>query len=311
MKAVRLYEYGPPENLRFEDDVPRPGLGSGSVLIEASAASINPIDWKIRSGMRQKDFPMELPVILGRDVSGIVREVGADVRHFKAGDRVLALTEATYAQFVTVDAAVVTHLPDGVELIDAAAIPLVVLTGDQLVRLATRAVTGQTIIVSGALGSVGRAAVHTAKKLGVHVIAAVRARQVAEAEALDVAGVLAVDDDDAIARLPAVDGVADTVGGKIASALFAKVRAGGAFGYASVLPAGTAESNSTVKVTRVFARPDASKVREFADDVRDGKFVLPISRRMPLEEAARGHVLMEQGGAGKIVLVCPSVPSEK
>jgi NADPH:quinone reductase-like Zn-dependent oxidoreductase len=305
MKAIRLYHYGPPENLRFEDDAPPPTLTADAVLIEAAATSINPIDWKVRSGARQKDFPLVLPAILGKDVSGTVRAVGANVRTFKVGDRVVAQAEATYAQLVLVDASIVSHLPDGVDLIDAAAIPLVVLTGDQLVRVATRAQPGQTILVSGALGSVGRSAVHTAKKLGARVIAAVRARQLAEASALGVADTLAVDDEEAMAGLGLVDGVADTVGGETAAKLFAKIRAGGFFGYASVLPEGAAASNPSVSVTRVFARPDASKVREFADDVRDGKFVLPISRRMPLAEAAKGHALMEKGGAGKIVLVCP------
>jgi hypothetical protein len=82
------------------------------------------------------------------------------------------------------------------------------------------------------------------------------------------------------------------------------VKHGGNFGYASVLPAGVAESNPAVKVTRVFARPDASKVREFADDIRDNKFVLPISRRLPLRAAGEAQVLVQQGGAaGKVILL--------
>ncbi len=101
-----------------------------------------------------------------------------------------------------------------------------------------------------------------------------------------------------------VDCVADTVGGETAAKLLGRVKNGGNFGYASVLPEGVAERNPTVTVTRVFARPDASKVREFADDIRDGKFLLPISRRLPLRDASEAHVLMQKGGAGKIVLVC-------
>lgn len=303
MKAVRLYEYGGPENLKFETDVPEPALGPDLVLIEAAAASVNPIDWKVRSGARQKDFPRTLPTILGRDVSGVVRAVGAAIRDFKAGDRVLALADATYAECVAVLGSQLTHLPEGVSLVDAAAIPLVVLTGDQLVRLAARAERGQTFIVTGALGSVGRAAVHTAKKLGVHVIAGVRARQLPETSGLGVADSVAVDDESAIAKLPMVDGIIDTVGGETATKLFAKVKNGGSFGYASVVPDGLSAANPTVKVTRVFARPDASKVREFADDVRDGKFVLPISQRMPLREAAQAHSLAQKGGSGKIILV--------
>jgi NADPH:quinone reductase-like Zn-dependent oxidoreductase len=303
VKAVRLYEYGGPENLKFELDVPEPVLGPDSVLIGAAAASVNPIDWKVRSGARQKDFPRTLPTILGRDVSGVVRAVGANIRIFKAGERVLALADATYAECVVVAGSELTHLPDGVSLVDAAAIPLVVLTGDQLVRLAARAEGGQTFIVTGALGSVGRAAVHTAKKLGVRVIAGVRARQLPETSALGVSDSVAVDDENAIARLPMVDGIIDTVGGETAARLFTKVKKGGSFGYASVIPDGMSAANPTVRITRVFARPDASKVREFTDDVRDGKFVLPISRRLPLRDAAEAHSLAEKGGSGKIILV--------
>jgi NADPH:quinone reductase-like Zn-dependent oxidoreductase len=303
MKAVRLYEYGGPENLKVEDDVPEPTLTADSVLVAAAAASVNPIDWKIRSGARQKDFPLTMPAILGCDVSGVVRAVGSNIRSFKPGDLVVAFAAATYAEFVVVEGAVLTHLPDGLDLIDAAAIPLVVLTGDQLVKLATRVEPGQTIIVGGALGSVGRAAVHSAKKLGAHVIAGVRARQLPEAEALGVSGTVAIDDDRAMAQLALVDGVADTVGGETAAKLFSKVKNGGNFGYASVFPDGVSATNPTVKVTRVFARPDASKVREFADDIRDGKFVLPISQRLPLQEAAKAHALVQKGGSGKIVLV--------
>jgi NADPH:quinone reductase-like Zn-dependent oxidoreductase len=302
LKAVRIHEYGDPEQLIYED-APDPTLAADAVLIEAAAASVNPIDWKIRSGARKKDFPLKLPAILGRDVSGIVRAVGLNIRTFKPGDRVMAFGEATYAELVAIEGAVLTHVPDGVDLIDAAAIPLAALTGEQLVRLSVQAQRGQTLIVSGALGSVGRAAVHTAKKLGAHVIAAVRGRQLAEARALNVEDTLAVDDDSALAKLPAVDGVADTVGGEVAAKLFGKVKDGGHFGYASVLPADVPQTNPSVIVTRVFAKPDPSKVREFADDVRDGKFTLPIGMRLPLREAARAHELAQNGGVGKIILI--------
>jgi NADPH:quinone reductase-like Zn-dependent oxidoreductase len=303
MKAVRLYEYGGPENLRFEVEVPEPTLTADSVLVASAAASLNPIDWKIRSGARQKDFPLTMPAILGYDVSGVVRAVGSNIRSFTPGDRVLAFATATYAEFVVVEGSILTHLPDGLSLVDAAAIPLVVLTGDQLVKLATRVQSGQTILVSGALGSVGRAAVHSAKKLGAHVIAGVRTRQLPEARALGVSDTVAIDDDTAMAQLALVDGVADTVGGETAAKLFAKVKNGGNFGYASVFPDGVSATNPSVKITRVFARADASKVREFADDIRDGKFVLPISQRLPLQDAAKAHALAQKGGSGKLILV--------
>src|ERR1700684_3107304 len=305
MRAVVLHEYGGPEKLKFEDDVPDPQISGSTILIAAAAASVNPIDWKMRSGARQKDFPLSFPAILGRDVSGIVRAVGANVKHFKAGDRVLALSNATYAELVAVDDSDLTHLPDRVDLADAAAIPLIALTGDQLVRLATNVKKGQVVLITGALGSVGRAAVHTAKKIGAQVMSGVRAKDVNETRSLGVSDVLAIDDDEAIEKFRMVDAVADTVGGEVAAKLIVKIKQGGSFGYTAVLPESAAAQNPTVKIKRVLAQPDPSKVREFADDVRDGKFVLPIGRRMPLRDAAEAHVLGEKGGIGKILLLAP------
>src|SRR5580658_1686325 len=219
MRAVVLHEYGGPEKLKFEDNVPEPQISGGTVLIAAAAASVNPIDWKLRSGMRQKDVPLSFPAILGRDVSGLVRAVGINVKHFKTGDRVLALSHATYAELVAVDESDVTHLPDGVDLTDAAAIPLISLTGDQLVRVAANVKDGQVVLITGALGSVGRAAVHSAKKIGAQVIAGVRGKELDEARSLGVYDVLAIDDDNAIAGFREVDAIADTVGGDVAGKL--------------------------------------------------------------------------------------------
>jgi NADPH:quinone reductase-like Zn-dependent oxidoreductase len=305
MRAVVLHEYGGPEKLKFEDNVPEPQVSRNTVLIALTAASVNPIDWKLRSGAMQKMFPLSFPAILGRDVSGIVRAVGANVKHFKAGDRVLALSNKTYAELVAVEDSDVTHLPDGVDLADAAAIPLISLTGDQLVRIATNVQKGQVVLITGALGSVGRAAVHSAKKIGAQVIAGVRRKELEAARTLGVSSVLAIDDDQAIESFNLVDAIADTVGGDVTAKLIAKVKQGGTFGYTAMLPESSAAQNPTVKITRVGARPDASKVREFADDVRDGKFVLPIGRRMPLRDAAEAHELGQKGGVGKIILLAP------
>jgi hypothetical protein len=130
----------------------------------------------------------------------------------------------------------------------------------------------------------------------------VRKAALDEAAALQTSGSVAIDDEQSIAGLPMLDGVADTVGGEIALKLLAKVKAGGNFGYASVLPGNAAEINPTVKISRVFGRPDASKIREFADDVRDGRFVLPIGRRLQLRDAVEAHRLGEKGGVGKILM---------
>jgi NADPH:quinone reductase-like Zn-dependent oxidoreductase len=144
-----------------------------------------------------------------------------------------------------------------------------------------------------------------AKKIGAQVIAGVRGKELDDARSLGVSEVLAIDDDNAIENFRLVDAIADTVGGDVAAKLITKVKQSGSFGYTAVLPESTAARNPTVKITRVRAQPDPSKVREFADDVRDGKFVLPIGRRMPLRDAAEAHALGEKGGIGKILLLAP------
>jgi NADPH:quinone reductase-like Zn-dependent oxidoreductase len=140
-------------------------------------------------------------------------------------------------------------------------------------------------------------------KIGARVIVGVRKAKLNEAAALPAWSSVAIDDPEAIEGLPMLDGVADSVGGETALKLLAKVKTGGNFGYASALPETAGEINPTVTIKRVFARPDASKIREFADDVRDGRFTLPIGRRLHLQKAVEAHQLGQKGGLGKIIML--------
>lgn len=303
MKAAVLHEYGPPSKLLYEDfEDPRPG--PGEVLVRVSAASINPVDVKMRSGAAKDRFPVEFPGILGRDVAGVVREVGEGVKDFVAGDRVMALAWRTYAELCVVKAEELAKVPDGVEMTVAAAVPLVSVTGDQIVKDAAKVQKDQTVLISGALGSVGRCAVFSAKELGAKVIAGVHGKQVEEARKLPgVVEAVALDDDDALARIGMLDAVADTVGGATASKLLAKVKQGGVFG--SVLgPPKDAALHPTLQINAIMAHPDPATYIRFAEAIRDGRLVLPIECVMPLSDAAEAHAAQEKGGlGGKIVLV--------
>jgi NADPH:quinone reductase-like Zn-dependent oxidoreductase len=113
---------------------------------------------------------------------------------------------------------------------------------------------------------------------------------------------LAIDDVDAVAAFNAVNAIADTVGSSSGARLIKKVKAGGCFGYASFLPPGIPFDNQPVTLGRVSVYPNPDIVREFAKDLRDGKFVLPIRHRFPLSAVSHAHTLSEVGGAGKIIL---------
>jgi NADPH:quinone reductase-like Zn-dependent oxidoreductase len=186
-------------------------------------------------------------------------------------------------------------------LIQAAALPLATTTGNQLL-LATGVKAGQTVLVAGAAGNVGRSAVFTAKTRGATVIAGVLKRQIDDTKTVGADQVVATDDDTAIANLAPLDAVADTVGRKTAEKLIAKVKPGGVYASVVELPQNAAEYPS-VKAVHVFSKFDRKTLEFMAEAVRDGKLVIPISLKLPLSKAAEAQAAAEKGGAGKILLV--------
>ncbi len=301
MKAAVLHDYGAPSKLRYED-FQDPTPGPGEVRVRVLAASVNPVDWKMRSGEAKDRFPVQFPGILGRDVAGIVESLGEGVTGFAQGDKVFALAHSTYAELCVVKASELAHIPKDLDMVAAGTVPLVSLTGDQLIRVATEVQPGQTILLTGATGSVGRCALFCALEIGAKVIAGVRKKQIGEVLALGATAAIDLGDEDDLARVGLLDGVADTVGGKLAPRLLAKVKPGGAYG--SVLgPPADAELHPLVRVKPMMAQPNPQTVAHYGEALRDGKLRIPIDRAMPLSEAAEAHALAEKGGVGKIVLV--------
>lgn len=198
-------------------------------------------------------------------------------------------------------AAILAKVPEGLDLIQAAAIPLVANTGYDLAS-AIGLKPGQTVLITGAVGGVGRSAVFTAKQCGATVIAGVRKKQLEEAKTVGADQVVAIDDDSAIANLPLLDAVADAVNGPTAEKLIARVKAGGVF--ASVLgPPRNAAQYSAVKVIPVVVKSDPKTIRSMAEAVRDGKLLIPIDRKLPLSKAGEAQAAAEKGGIGKVLLV--------
>ena len=300
MKAVVVHQYGGPEVLKFEE-YPDPVPGPGELLVRVAATSVNPIDYKRRAGLTKDFYPIKFPGLIGVDIAGTVVKIGPGVEDFSVGDQVFAMADNTYAQLCVVKAAVLAKVPKGLDLIQAAALPLVTTTGNQLLS-ATGIKAGQTVLVVGAAGNVGRSAVFTAKTRGADVVAGVLKRQIDEVKTVGADQVVATDDDTAIATLPPVDAVADTVGGRTAEKLIGKVKPGGV--YASVVDAPqSAAYYPSVKVVHVFSKFDRKTLEFMAEAVRDGKLIIPISQKLPLREAAEAQAEAEKGSVGKILLV--------
>ena len=301
MKAIVLHEYGGSENLKWED-CPEPVPARDEVLVRVAAAGINPIDWKMRSGAAREHYPLRFPAILGRDVSGTVQAVGAGVTGFSPGDTVFAVAAHTYAQFCVVKGSDLARVPEGLDLIRAAALPLVTITGEQLVRLGAAIGHGQTLLVIGANGSVGRSAVRTARQAGAKVIAGVRKSQLEEARTINADLVVALDDEAALRTLGTVDAIADTVGGMTAAGLLMTVKPGGVFATV-VSPPPQALRDPAIRIQPVVATPDPERMVHLAREVVRGRLVIPIARMMPLQEAAQAQAAAENGGLGKVLLL--------
>ncbi len=294
MKAVVLTGHGDVDKLELRE-LPDPEPGAGEALVKVLATSVNAVDWKIRRGA----FPTPLPEVLGRDVAGEVVKVGAGVTSVRPGERVMGMARHAWAELVVVKADDLAKIPPGLDLEQAAALPLVATTGAELIEEHTRPEEGETVLVTGAVGGVGRAAVYAAKQRGARVLAGVRRSQKKEAAKLDVDGVVAIDDDAEIAKLPELDAIADTVSGETIQKLLPHLKRGGRLG--SVLGEPPGAKARGLQVEAFMAHPDGPRLARLAAAAVRHELVIPIGRRLPLAQVAQANRLAE-GGAGKVVL---------
>ena len=164
-----MHQFGEPEVLKYETDVPIPRPGPSDVLIRVRAVGINPVETYIRAGTYARK--PSLPVILGNDCAGVVEETGSDVTSCKLGDRVFASKTSTgaYAEFAVSPAASIHPLPDVLGFNDGAALPTPYLTAYRALHQRGCAGPGETVLVHGASGGVGVAAVQFARAHGTRV----------------------------------------------------------------------------------------------------------------------------------------------
>jgi NADPH:quinone reductase-like Zn-dependent oxidoreductase len=301
MKAVLLYAYGDASQLKYED-ADMPECGDDEVLVKVRATSINPIDYKLRSGAAKARMPLDLPAVLGRDLAGEVVKAGRSVTGFPEGMRVMALTNRTYAEYTVVKAEVLARIPEGLSFEQAGALPLVTTTGSQLIERAVKPQSGQTVLVTGALGGVGRTAVHVACKHDAKVLAGVRSAEKDQAAELKADQVVAIDSEEEISRLHDLDAIADTVGGKTIQQLLKTIRKGGVLGSVLGKPEGADQYD--IRVEAFMAQSDASRLQQLAEDVARKEFSIPIAKTMKLKDIQEAHRLAESGGvSGKIIII--------
>jgi NADPH:quinone reductase-like Zn-dependent oxidoreductase len=292
--------YGGPDVMSYQD-MPDPKPGAGDVLVRVAGIGINPEDMLERNGVLKDQYPLQFPAIIGLDVSGTVIATGDGVTDLKAGDRVCGWSYHTYAELVADKATFFAKVPETMDLIDAAAVPLVGVTGSQLITVASGLQSGQTVLVSGAAGAVGRCAVYMAKIVGAHVIAGVQRFQLDDTASIGADETIALDDPAAFAAIPRVDVVANMLRGKAATDLLAKVKDGGTFATVTGAPDG-AEGYPKVRVVPFVSKQDRATIALIADAVQTGKLTIPIGRREELKNAGAAQAEFTKGGIGKVLL---------
>lgn len=302
MDAVLFNSYGPAEELQLLD-VPLPIPTEGMVRIKVTAAGVNPADLKWRAGMFQAASPVSMPHILGYDIAGFIDELGMGVKGFKVGDRVCAMLDPVikggYAAFAVTEACNLARVPDAMKLDLASTLPTAALAGTQLIRWHIRPGAGEVVLVTGAIGSVGRFAIRSVIDSGASVVAAVRDGQQEAALALGASRAFILGEDPAFDFR--FDHVADLVGGSDVAALCRRVRLGGRIMTLATTPIDP--TNLPSAPTFVAVQPNGAMLSDICQLVLDGKVSPTSVKALPLSQASHAHRILESGNSrGKFVL---------
>ncbi|MGW3409269.1 NADP-dependent oxidoreductase [Streptomyces sp. NPDC000888] len=307
MHAIVQSAFGGPEVLTYQEaDVPEPG--PGEVLLRVAGAGVNPGDAVLRSG--HAPGLVTLPWTPGNDVAGVVERLGQGVTRFAPGDEVYGMLAVTrrgaYAEYTAVPAAELALKPKNLDLVSAAAVPLVAFTAWQAVTVLARVRPGDRVLIHAAAGGVGHVAVQLAKELGAHVIGTARAanhdflRDMGADELIDYTAT------DFRTAVTPVDTVLDLVGGSYGPRSLDVLRPGGLLIGASIDP-GTDEQQAAARGLRyvwVTAEPSGEVLERINERIETGRLRVTVQRTYPLAEAAAAHrAIEEKRTTGKIILV--------
>lgn len=306
MKAAAINAYGGPEVLKIIDvETPKPG--PGEVLVEVRAASVNPVDWKMRQGLLKDYFPVTFPRILGRDMAGVVAGLGAGVAGFKIGDRVYAMNDAkkqgTLSEYMTIAPALLRPMPKTVDFVGAAALPLAFMTAWISLVKVGELKRGERILIHAAAGGVGSIAVQIAKHVGATVVATCSARNIDYVKGLGADEVVDYRATDFAEAVRDVDMVYETVGGTVYERSFKTLKPGGRLVWIRAEPPQGEALRPDVAVKLAIINPEPGLLDVLRDLVETGAIRPQPETVLPLAEASKALQLSQGGHArGKIVV---------
>jgi NADPH:quinone reductase-like Zn-dependent oxidoreductase len=305
MKAIRIHRFGGPEVLKLED-VPAPLPGDAEAVVEVRAASINPVDYMIRSGQFPPIGADKLPIVLGRDISGVVAACGGKVRNFKPGDAVFAMLtpeHGGYAERAIVAAADLAAKPLHLDFVQAAAVPLAGLTAWQGLFDHGGLRAGQSVLIHGGAGGVGHFAVQFAKAKGATVFATASGADLEFVRGLGADHVIDYKAQrfEEIAR--DIDVVFDLVAGETQDRSWAVLKPGGIIVSTLKKPDEDKARQHRARGANYVSHPDSAQLAEIARLIDAGKVVPTVTAVLKLADAATAQRKLEQEHLrGKIVL---------
>lgn len=302
MEAVRISGYGATPTVK---DTPVPQAGPDEVLVRVAAASLNPLDVKLHSGVMHGFFPLEFPYTLGTDLAGTVERAGAS--RWQKGDKVVARLDPTsggaLAGFAVVPANYLTAAPKARSLEEAAGLPTAAGTAWQALFEIAGLKQGQTVLIHAGAGGVGSFAIQMARNAGARVVATASgsgvevARQVGADQVIDYKAGAFVD------NLSDADVVLDTVGGETQMKSYGVLRAGGNL-VSTVAPPDEALAKAhNVTAAFVFHQSDASRLQKIVEQLDAGLLKVLMDRTLPLESFSDAFAHQASGRArGKIII---------
>jgi NADPH:quinone reductase-like Zn-dependent oxidoreductase len=306
MKAVRIHTQGGPETLVYED-APRPTPLTNEVLIRVRAASVNPVDWKIRDGYGKEIFNHQMPLILGWDVAGTIEAVGPEVDKFQLGDPVYGYTsllrDGAYAEFIVAKQEEIAVKPASLDFVEAAAVPVAALTAWQAMFDTANLEENQKVLIHAASGGVGSIAVQLAKAKGAYVIGTASARNADFVRELGVDEFIDYQATQFETVVHDVDVVLDTIGGDTQVRSFGVLRKDGFLVSIVEPPSEELAAQHGVRSKMVGVLPNGTQLSEIAALIDSGKVKPFVETVLPLSEARQAHEMSKSGRTrGKIVL---------
>lgn len=310
MKAEQIRMYGGSDVLEINEKASIPEVSTGKILVEVHAAGVNPMDWKIREGYLKQTTPLQLPVTLGGDFSGVIIEIGEGVTGYEKGDEVFGHTNilkgesGSFAEFVSVDAKETGLKPTNINHVKAACLPLSAVSAWQAIVENIGAKRGQKILIHGGVGGIGSMAIQIAKHFGAYVATTVRGDDIPFAKALGADEIIDYKKQPFEDVLHDFDAILDTIGGETYLKSFIVMKREGMI--VSLLEQPQIEKIKHHGVKTVFQSTQVTTERLLIIKklVEDGVIKIPVDRMFPLEEADEALEYLKNGHPrGKVAVV--------